>query len=97
MLSSEEEFGSWRGGGLRSRLMDERMSKVRTFDDMERAVRAIATHFGADRVFIIGSQSVLLEWPDAPVLLRTSGEIDAYPENYRVWEAETVGSERPRK
>ncbi|WP_349253295.1 DUF6036 family nucleotidyltransferase [Bradyrhizobium sp. CB3481] len=29
---------------------------------------------------------MLLSWPDAPILLRTSGEIDAYPENARLWE-----------
>ncbi|WP_406720434.1 DUF6036 family nucleotidyltransferase [Thioclava litoralis] len=64
------------------------MSSVRTSEDMERAVRAIARHFKSDAVFIIGSQSVILEWPSAPVLLRTSGEIDAYPGNAEEWEAE---------
>ena len=69
------------------------MSDVRTIDDLKRAVRALATHFRTDTVVIIGSQSVLLEWPDAPLLMRTSGEIDAYPVNWLGWEAENPGEE----
>lgn len=63
-------------------------SFVRTFDDIVQTVRVIATLFDTDKVFIIGSQSILLSWPDAPALLRTSGEIDAYPENAKLWEVE---------
>jgi hypothetical protein len=33
---------------------------VRSLDDLERTVRAIATEFKTDTVFIIGSQSILL-------------------------------------
>jgi hypothetical protein len=61
-------------------------SLVRTFEDLIETVRAIARHFDTDKVFIIGSQSILLSWPDAPVILRTSGEIDAYPGNAKLWE-----------
>lgn len=61
-------------------------SLVRTIDDLERTVRAIANHFSTDEVFIIGSQSILLSWPDAPPMMRTSGEIDAYPGNANLWE-----------
>jgi hypothetical protein len=67
------------------------MSDVRTIDDLHRAVRSLAVHFDTDVVVIVGSQSVLLEWPDAPVLMRTSGEIDAYPGNIRDWEAKNPG------
>lgn len=67
------------------------MNAVRTIDDLHRAVRALAVHFDTDVVVIVGSQSVLLEWPDAPVLMRTSGEIDAYPGNIREWEAKNPG------
>lgn len=59
---------------------------VRTRADLERAVRSLCYHFKTDTVVIIGSQSVLVGWPDAPVLMRTSGEIDAYPANARQWE-----------
>jgi hypothetical protein len=61
-------------------------SFVRTIEDLVETVRAIARLFKTDKVFIIGSQSILLSWPDAPVVLRTSGEIDAYPENAKIWE-----------
>lgn len=61
-------------------------TQVRTLNDLDRAVRAIAAHFKTDTVFIIGSQSVLLEWPDAPILMRASGEIDLYPGNAKEWE-----------
>lgn len=61
---------------------------VRTLDDLERAVRAVAMEFNTDRVFIIGSQSILLAWPEAPSLMRTSPEIDAYPQNAKEWESE---------
>jgi Nucleotidyltransferase of unknown function (DUF6036) len=61
---------------------------VRTLDDLERAVRAVATEFNTDKVFIIGSQSILLAWPEAPPLMRTSPEIDAYPDNAKQWETE---------
>jgi hypothetical protein len=59
---------------------------VRTLADVERAVRAVATEFKTDRVFIIGSQAILLAWPDAPALMRTSPEIDLYPQNAKEWE-----------
>jgi hypothetical protein len=59
---------------------------TRTLEDLERAVRAIATEFRTNTIFIIGSQSILLAWPDAPTVLRTSPEIDAFPENARLWE-----------
>jgi Nucleotidyltransferase of unknown function (DUF6036) len=59
---------------------------VRTLEDLERTVRAIPTEFKSEKVFIIGSQSILLAWPDAPAVMRTSPEIDVFPENARFWE-----------
>ena len=59
---------------------------VGTLDDLERTVRAIATEFKTDKIFIIGSQGILLGWPDAPPTMRTSPEIDAFPANARIWE-----------
>jgi hypothetical protein len=61
---------------------------VRTLEDLERTVRAIATEFRTDKIFIIGSQGILLEWPNAPTLMRTSPEIDVYPENAKDWETQ---------
>jgi hypothetical protein len=59
---------------------------VRTLEDVVETVKAIARRFQAEKVFIIGSQSILLSWPDAPLIMRTSGEIDAYPGNAKLWE-----------
>jgi hypothetical protein len=59
---------------------------LRTNEDLERAVRALAREFKTGTFFIIGSQAILLSWPDAPADMRASPEIDAYPENARVWE-----------
>ncbi len=60
----------------------------RTLDDLERTVRALATEFKTDKVFIIGSQAILLSWPAAPTVMRSSPEIDAYPGNAKFWEVE---------
>jgi len=64
---------------------------TRTVEDLVRAVRSLTRHFNTDTIVIVGSQAVLLFWPDAPVLMRTSNEIDAYPENYGQWEASNPG------
>ena len=61
---------------------------ARTLDDLERTVRAIATEFKSDMVFIIGSQAILAEWPDAPPAMTASPEIDAFPANARLWETQ---------
>jgi hypothetical protein len=61
---------------------------TRSLDDLDRTVRAIATEFKTDKIFIIGSQGILLAWPDAPTTMRASPEIDAYPANARIWEDE---------
>lgn len=64
----------------------------RTVADLHRAVRSLCRHFKTDAVIIIGSQAVLVDWPDAPLAMRTSGEIDAYPANIREWEANHSGA-----
>lgn len=64
---------------------------ARTGDDLDRAVRAIARHFETDEVIIIGSQAILVHDPEAPVIMRTSGEIDAYPGNIHGWESQNPG------
>jgi len=65
---------------------------TRSLDDLDRTVRAIATEFKTDKIFIIGSQGILLAWPDAPTTMRASPEIDAYPANARIWEDEEKGN-----
>lgn len=59
----------------------------RTEADLMRAVRSIGRHFETDTVFIIGSQAILVGHSASPAILRTSGEIDAYPGNAAEWEA----------
>lgn len=49
-------------------------------------MRALAFHFQTDTVVVIGSQAILVGWPEAPVIMRTSPEIDAYPADARLWE-----------
>ena len=66
-------------------------SGERTDDDLHRAVCSISRFFQTDTVYIIGSQSILVGHPDAPTLMRTSGEIDAYPGNAGDWEARNRG------
>jgi hypothetical protein len=67
---------------------------VRTLEDLERTVRAIATEFKADKIFIIGAKSILLAWPDAPPVMRTSPEIDVFPDNAKVWEVQEKAKTR---
>lgn len=60
--------------------------KLRTFDDLLRVVRALAYEFKTDTVFVVGSQAILASMPDAPEAARASPEIDAFPQNAKVWE-----------
>ena len=66
---------------------------VRDREDLLRAARSVAEHFSAERVIIVGSQAILLTWPDAPVVMKITPEIDIYPENNRDWEARNPGFE----
>ncbi|MFK4505394.1 hypothetical protein LPJ38_34960 [Bradyrhizobium daqingense] len=59
---------------------------LRTFEDLLRAVRALAYEFETDTVFVVGSQAILASMPDAPEVARQSPEIDAFPANAKIWE-----------
>lgn len=61
----------------------------RTVSDLLRAGRALAEHFDAHTVVVIGSQAILAHMSDPPLRLSMSGEIDAYPGNAREWESRT--------
>ena len=74
-------------------MADGKARDDRTIDDLERAVRSLTRHFNTDTVIVIGSQAILLTWPQAPVLMRTSHEIDAYPANNKIWEQQHPGHE----
>lgn len=56
-------------------------------DDLIRAVRAVATHFEAERVHVVGSTALLVGRPDLDRSLRNSHEFDIYPDNAKEWEA----------
>jgi len=56
-------------------------------DDLERAVRAVAEHFEAEQVFVVGSQALLVGKSDVERSLRMSSEIDIYPGNATEWQA----------
>ena len=49
-------------------------------EQLEHVIRAAASISGEDRIVIIGSQSILGLYPDAPASLLTSMEADAFPE-----------------
>lgn len=42
--------------------------------------------FDVEVVVVVGSQSILVGWPNAPDGLRGSDEIDVYPANAAKWE-----------
>lgn len=50
--------------------------------ELEHLIRAAGAIAGDDQIVVIGSQSVLGQFPDAPVLLRASMEADLYPRNF---------------
>ena len=49
--------------------------------ELEHVIRASAAISGDDEIVVIGSQSILGEFPDAPNELCTSNEADVYPKN----------------
>jgi hypothetical protein len=62
------------------------MGERRTIDDLDRAVRAMATHFEDDAVVVIGSQAALVGWSSTPDAMRDTPEIDMYIAHIRQWE-----------
>ncbi|MHC4910715.1 MAG: DUF6036 family nucleotidyltransferase [Planctomycetota bacterium] len=52
-----------------------------TRDELEHAIRAACDVSGDTEVYVFGSQAILGQYPDAPVALRTSVEVDIVPKN----------------
>jgi len=52
-----------------------------TRSELEHLIRAAGAIADDDQIIVIGSQSVLGPFPDAPVALRASMEADLYPRN----------------
>lgn len=53
-----------------------------TREQLEHLIRACATIADDDELVIIGSQSILGQFPDAPAELLVSDEADVYPRNH---------------
>ena len=53
-----------------------------TRGQLEHIIRAAATIADDDEIVIIGSQSILGQFPDAPAELRVSVEADVFPKNH---------------
>jgi hypothetical protein len=53
-----------------------------TREQLEHIIRACATITEDDDLVIVGSQSILGQFPDAPPELRVSDEADVYPRNH---------------
>ncbi len=49
---------------------------------LEHLIRAAAVIADDDELIIVGSQSILGAYPDAPAILLVSDEADVYPKNY---------------
>jgi hypothetical protein len=67
------------------------MAERRTIDDLDRAIRAMATHFNDDAVVVIGSQAGLVGWPSTPDGMRNTPEVDMYIAHVRQWEEANSG------
>ncbi|HEY5242850.1 MAG TPA: DUF6036 family nucleotidyltransferase [Polyangiaceae bacterium] len=52
-----------------------------TRSQLEHVIRAAADIADDDEIVVIGSQSILGQYPDAPSALRVSAEADVYPRN----------------
>lgn len=50
--------------------------------DLEHLIRAAASIADDDELIVIGSQSILGRFPDAPAELRVSVEADLYPRHH---------------
>ena len=53
-----------------------------TRDQLEHLIRAAAAISGEDEIVIVGSQSILGKFPDAPSVLRVSVEADLFPREH---------------
>jgi hypothetical protein len=51
--------------------------------------------FETDVLVVVGSQALLVGWPNSPEDIRRSNEIDAYPANWEMWEAAKNRSANP--
>lgn len=65
--------------------MADKKTERRTVEDLDRALKSLATHFGEDAFVIIGSQAALVDWPSTPDEMRNTPEIDIYLAREKSW------------
>lgn len=63
----------------------------RTIEDLDRALRSLATHFKEDVFVVVGSQAALVGWPSTPDAMRNTPEIDIYLARVTWWEQQNPG------
>lgn len=59
---------------------------IRTPKDLGPVADRLSLMFDTDVLVVVGSQALLVGWPNSPEGLRISKEIDAYPANWKIWE-----------
>lgn len=60
---------------------------IRTPKDLGPLADKLSFMFETDVLVVVGSQALLVGWPNSPEEIRRSNEIDAYPANWEMWEA----------
>ena len=68
---------------------------IRTPKDLGPVADKLAVMFDTDVLVVVGSQALLVGWPNSPEEIRRSNEIDAYPANWEMWEAARNRSAEP--
>lgn len=68
--------------------MEAGKDRIISRDDLIKAVKAVAYHFNANEIVVVGSQALLVGREDIDKSLRDSQEIDLYPTNARQWQSD---------
>jgi hypothetical protein len=68
-------------------MQQARRIPIRTPKDLGPVADKLSTMFDTDILVVVGSQALLVGWPNSPDEIRRSAEIDAYPANWEMWQA----------
>lgn len=68
---------------------------IRTPKDLGPVADKLSVMFETDVLVVVGSQALLVGWPNSPEEIRRSNEIDAYPANWEAWQAARDRSAEP--
>ncbi len=72
-----------------------RKTPIRTPKDLGPLADKLSQMFETDVLVVVGSQALLVGWPNSPENIRRSAEIDAYPANWEMWEAARNRAAKP--